>query len=222
MDVYTIPKLILLGADEGIFKNADGSQKASWQIALGRTFGIPDDEDAATPRADVKQFDAQSPAPHLSHLNALAKLMARETDLPDSDFAMTDMANPTSEGSYIAGRENLIAEAEGTMDDWSVPIRRTVNRALAIQNDLTEIPEEWGSIEAKWRSPIYLSKAAAADAGAKQIAVVPWLAETEVGLELLGLDEQQIRRAMADRRRAAGRAVLAALTPQANDDGAAV
>jgi hypothetical protein len=222
MDVYTIPKLILLGADESIFKNADGSPKASWQIALGRTFGIPDDDDAATPRADVKQFDAQSPKPHLEQLNALAKLMARETDLPDADFALTDMANPTSEGSYIAGRENLIAEAEGAMDGWSVPIGRTVNRALAIQNDLDAIPEEWGSIETKWRSPIYLSKAAAADAGAKQIGAVPWLAETEVGLELLGLDAQQIRRAMADRRRAAGRAVVAALTPQANDNGAGI
>jgi hypothetical protein len=213
MDVYTIPKLILLGADESIFKNADGSPKASWQIALGRTFGIPDDDEAVNPRADVKQFDASSPEPHLAQLNALAKLMARETDLPDSDFALTDMANPTSADSYSASRENLISEAEGTMDDWSVPIRRTVNRALAIQNGLTEVPEAWGSIETKWRSPIYLSKAAAADAGAKQISVVPWLAETEVGLELLGLDEQQIRRAMADKRRAAGRAVVAALTP---------
>jgi hypothetical protein len=227
MDVYTIPKLILLGADESIFKNADGSAKASWQIALGRVFGIPDDTDAeqANQRADVKQFDAMSPEPHLAQLNALAKLMARETDLPDSDFALTDMANPTSGDSYAASRENLIAEAEGAMDDWSVPIRRTVNRALAIQNDLSVIPESWGSIEAKWRSPIYLSRAAAADAGAKQIGAVPWLAETEVGLELLGLDDQQIRRAMADKRRAAGRAVLAALTPpapQANDDGAGV
>lgn len=225
MDVYTIPKMILLGADESIFKNADGTTKTSWQLALGRSFGIPDDDDAAVPRADVKQFDAQSPEPHLAQLNALAKLMARETDLPDSDFALTDMANPTSGDSYAASRENLISEAEGAMDDWSVPIRRTVNRALAIQNDLAEIPEAWGSIEAKWRSPIYLSRAAAADAGAKQIGAVPWLAETEVGLELLGLDDQQIRRAMSDRRRAAGRAVVAALTPpapQANDDSAAV
>ena len=105
------------------------------------------------------------------------------------------------------------------MRDWDVPIRRTVNKALAIQNGLDAIPEVWGSIETDWRSPIYLSKAAAADAGAKQISVVPWLAETEVGLELLGLDEQQIRRAMADKRRAAGRAVVAALTPPANADG---
>lgn len=221
MDVYTIPKLILLGGDDSIFKNADGSQKASWQLALGRVFGIPDDEEATAgnERADVKQFDAQSPDSHLAQLNALAKLMARETDLPDSDFALTDMANPTSEGSYSASRENLIAEAEGAMDDWSVSIRRTVNRALAIQNGLPEVPEQWKSIDTKWRSPVYLSKSAAADAGAKQIGVVPWLADTEVGLELLGLTEQQIRRAMAEKRRAAGRDVIRAITPQVTADG---
>jgi hypothetical protein len=90
-----------------------------------------------------------------------------------------------------------------------------VTRALAIQNGVTEIPAEWGSIAPKWRSPIYISKAAAADAGAKQLAMVPWLADTEVGLELLGLDEQQIQRALSQKataeRKAAGRAIVAAL-----------
>lgn len=219
MDIYAIPKMILLGADESIFRNPDGSPKASWQVVMGRTFGIPDDTDtnAVNPRADVKQFSAESPKPHLDQLNAMAKMMARELDLPDSDFALTDMANPTSAEAYESGQSNLIAEAEGAQDDWSVPIRRTIRRALAIQNDLAEIPESWGAIDTRWRSPIHTSRAAAADAGAKQIASVPWLAETEVGLELLGLDDQQIRRAMADRRRAAGRTVLAALNPQANN-----
>lgn len=217
MDIYTIPKLILLGADESIFKNPDGSAKAAWQIALARTFGLPDnlDGDQVNQRADIKQIDATSPDSHLSDLNALAKLSARETDLPDADFALTDMANPTSEGSYIAGRDNLIAEAEGATDDWSVTIRRSVARALAIQNGESSVPVEWASIDTKWRSPLYLSRAAAADAGAKQIGAVPWLAETEVGLELLGLDDQQIRRAMAEKRKASGRAVLAALQPAA-------
>lgn len=208
MDIYSYPQLWLLGASDSIFKNADGTQKASWQIALGRIFGVPDDEDADNPRADIKQIAASSPEPHLAQLNALAKLEAREFDLPDSDFALTDLANPTSADSYNASRENLIAEAEGAMDDWSVPIRRTVARALAMQNGESKVPAEWAGIDTKWRSPIYLSKAAQADAGAKQLAMVPWLADTEVGLELLGLDEQQIRRAMVEKRRAAGRQVL--------------
>ncbi|CQD07246.1 hypothetical protein BN970_01362 [Mycolicibacterium conceptionense] len=81
-------------------------------------------------------------------------------------------------------------------------------RALAIQNGLNEIPAEWKSIDTKWRSPVHLSRAAVADAGMKQLAAVPWLAETEVGLELLGLNEQQIDRAMSEKRRTSGREVM--------------
>jgi hypothetical protein len=216
MDIYAIPKLVMLGADESIFTNADGTPKASWQVVMGRIFGIPDDDDAQNPRADIKQFAAESPEPHLAQLNALAKLMARETDLPDSDFALTDMANPTSADAYNASRENLIAEAEGATDDWSVPIRRTIPRALAIQNGLESVPESWASIEPEWRSPIYLSRAASADAGAKQLGAVPWLAETEVGLKLLGLSEQDRKLALAQRRQAEGRALVRALAERAN------
>ncbi|HWH28812.1 MAG TPA: phage portal protein, partial [Mycobacteriales bacterium] len=82
MDIYAIPQLVLLGADESIFKNADGSVKASWQVVLGRVFGVPDDDDAENPRADIKQFPAASPEPHLAQLNALAKMFAREASLP--------------------------------------------------------------------------------------------------------------------------------------------
>lgn len=229
MDVFTIPQLILLGANEAMFKNADGSYKASWQIALGRALAIPDDDDApagSDGRADVKHITAQSPAPHLAALNALAKLEAREYDLPDSDFAMTDFANPTGADSYTASRENLIAEAEGATDDWSVPIRRSVARALAIQNGESEIPKSWASIDTKWRSPMYLSKAAEADAGAKQVGAGPeWLKETRVGMELLGLSTQQIDRALAERKLSAGRQSAAAIIAArmgASDDGIGV
>ena len=45
----------------------------------------------------------------------------------------------------------------------------------------------------------------------KQLTAAPWLAETEVGLELLGLSEQQIARALSEKRRLAGRGVLETL-----------
>lgn len=218
MDIYAIPKMILLGGSDSMFKDANGNVKPAWQMVMGRVMGIPDDEDATNPRAEFEQVSPESPQPHLAQLNALAKLIAREFDLPDQDFALTDMANPTSEGSYVQGRDSLIAEAEGATDDWSVSIRRSVQRALAIQNGLSSVPDDWASITPKWRSPLYVSRSAAADAGQKQLAAVPWLADTRVGLELLGLDPQQIEEALAEKRRAAGRDVLAALairtTPQ--------
>ena len=209
MDVYAIPQMILLGADESLFRNPDGSQKSSWQVALGRVFAIPDNDEAvdgASARASVQQFAAQSPQPHLAQLSALAKMFARETALPDSALAITDMANPTSADAYIAANEDLIAEAEGATDDWTLPITRAVARSLAVLNDGR--PEDYATIGVRWRSPMHLSRAAAADAGMKQLVAAPWLAETEVGLELLGLSESQIQRALADRARAQGRATL--------------
>jgi hypothetical protein len=225
MDVYSFPEMWMLGADESIFKNADGSQKASWQVMLGRIKGIPDDEDATTPRADVKQFPASSPQPHLAQLNALAKMFAREASLPDTSVAITDIANPTSADAYDASQNELIAEAEGATDDWGLPLRRSVARALAIQNDEDGVPAQLASLEAKWRSPRFLSRAQMADAGQKTIASVPWLAETSVGLELLGLTEQQVDRAMAERRRlgasAALRQVAEIAAQRVNGDSAA-
>ncbi len=199
-DVYSFPEMWLLGADESIFKNPDGSQKAAWQVMLGRIKAIPDDQDAEQPRADVKQFAASSPEPHIAQLKQQAQLFSGETSIPLTSLGVSDMSNPTSSDSYIASREDLIAEAEGTTDDWSPYLRRAVARGLAIQNDLDVVPESWGSIQPKWRSPLYLSRAAQADAGLKQLSAAPeWLRETDVGLELLGLTPQQILSAKAQR-----------------------
>ncbi len=214
MDIYAIPKLILLGGDESAFVNADGSPKPAYQLVMGRIFGLPDNEDAdpRNARGDVKQLSAESPQPHLAQINMLAKLIAREFDLPDSDFALTDMANPTNADSITEARGNLIAEAEGAMLDWSTSIRRTVQRALAMQNGLEAVPDEWRSITVDWRSAMHLSKAAAADAGSKQIGAGPdWLKETRVGLKLLGLSTEEIDQAYAERDRMRGRSVLEAL-----------
>jgi hypothetical protein len=221
-DIYAIPDLWMFGADEAIFKNADGTTKAAWQIVMGRVKGLPDNPDAENPRADVKQFPAASPAPHLEALNAYAKMFARETALPDTAVAITDVSNPTSAESYDASQYELIAEAEGAVDDWRPALRRSVIRALAMQNGIkaSDVPPEWASIDTKWRSPRFLSRAAEADAGMKQLTAAPWLSDTEIGLELLGLDEQQIKRAMADKRRQQGSKVLQTLQAAAASAGA--
>lgn len=208
MDVFSYPEFWLLGADESALKNPDGTQKSIWQARLGRIKGLPDDADAIHPpnaRAEVKQFPAASPDSHWSDINGLAKLFAREAQLPDTAVAISGLSNPTSAESYDASQYELIAEAEGAVDDFTPALDRSYVRALAMKNRVAidEVPEEWKSIDAQWRDPRYQSRAAMADAGMKQIAAVPWLAESEVGLELLGLTPQQVRRAMADKRRGA-------------------
>lgn len=221
MDVYSYPEFWLLGADETVFKNADGTQRDMWNIRLGRIKGIPDDQDENNPqlaRADVKQFPASSPEAHWADINGLAKLFAREASLPDTAVAISDMVNPTSAESYDASQYELIAEAEGAVDNFTPALRKSFIRALAMRNGIAidRIPEAWKSIDAQWRNPRYLSRAAVADAGMKQLTAAPELSGTEVGYELLGLTPQQIQRAMAERRRVTGRAVLDALRADGN------
>jgi hypothetical protein len=209
MDVFSYPEFWLLGADETALKNADGTQKSIWEARLGRIKGLPDDAEAdpQNARADVKQFPAASPDSHWADINGLAKLFAREASLPDTAVAISGLSNPTSAESYDASQYELIAEAEGSVDDFTPALRKSFVRALAMLNKypIDQVPDDWKSIDTQWRDPRYLSRSAAADAGSKQLAAVPWLVETTVGLELLGLTPQQAKRAMASRRRAQGR-----------------
>lgn len=214
-EFYSVPQRVLLGADESAFKNADGTVKTAWQAILGRVWAIPDDDDSENPRADVKEFQQASQEPHVAQLRAWAQLFAGETSIPVSSLGISTDANPASAEAYYASREDLIAEAEGTTDDWSPAWQRTITRGLTMLNDWDEVPDEALSIRPKWRSPATPSRAAAADAAAKTIDKFPWLADTELGLELYGFDKDFIDRAMAEKRRAGGSAALRAITEAA-------
>ena len=175
MDVYSYPEFWLLGGDMGAFKNADGSQKAVWQIMLGRIKGLEDNPDKpdSLARPDVKHFPAASPAPHGDALDILSRAFAREASLPDSAVALRGTTNPTSADAYDASQYELIAEAEGAMSDWSPALSRTVARGLAIRNGMSTVPSEWLSIEPGWLGAKFESRAAKADAGAKQLGCSP-------------------------------------------------
>lgn len=216
-DVFSYPELWMLGADPSVLTGDNGAPLPVWQAVMGRIKGIPDDDEApeSLARADIRQFQAASPQPHLDALKQQAQLFSGETSIPLTSLGVSDMSNPTSADSYIASREDLIAEAEGATDDWAPAFRRAMTRALAIANDVTVIPDGWRSIDAKWRSPVYLSRAAQADAGMKVLTAVPWLADTSVGLEILGLSSQQIERALADRRRGTAASLVDRLTAAA-------
>jgi hypothetical protein len=115
----------------------------------------------------------------------LAQMMSGETGIPIGELGIIGDSNPTSADALQVSRDDLIAEAEQTTDGWTPDVSSAVTRALRMLNR--------GSLPPKldvcpvWRNPIHVSRAQAADAGAKVIDKFPWLAETEIGLELSGL-----------------------------------
>ena len=139
-------------------------------------------------------------------------MFSGETGIPIGELGLIGDANPTSADALQVSKDDLVAEAELTTDGWTPDISPALNRALRMRNG--------GSVPAKlnvlpiWRNPMHVSRAQAADAGTKVLDKAPWLAETEVGLELMGLSRDQIRRAQAERKRANGLAVLGRLRAQ--------
>lgn len=213
-ELYSVPQRVLLGAGEDAFKDAEGNVIPKWKFIMGRVWGLPDDENASNPRADVKEFSSANQDPHVAQLRAWAQLFAGETSIPVSSLGMSTEANPASAEAYYASREDLIKAAESTTDGWSPAWRRTMVRALQMWNgwDPTDpVPDVVARMAPKWRNPATPSRAAAADAGAKTIAQFPWLAETPIGMELYGLDKELIDRAWAERRRILADRSLAAV-----------
>ena len=138
MDVFSYPEFWLLGALAKDVKGENDANVAAMAAALGRIRGIPDlpaddpnARDNNLDRAEIKQFPASAPTPNLASLNTIAKLFARESSLPDSALAITDFSNPTSGDSYDASQYELIAEGEGTVEDWAPAVKRSHLRALA-------------------------------------------------------------------------------------------
>lgn len=210
-EAYSLPRYVMLGAGEEAFKNADGSPKAAWQAAWDAVWAIGDDLQSANinpslGRADVKQFHGQSPEPQNMHLRMLAQLMVGETGVPIGEFGITGDSNPTSAEALTVSRDDLIAEAGVTTDNWAPDISSAVTRALKMRNG-NRLPADL-DVRPVWRNPMYVSRAQAADAGSKIIDKFPWLAETDVGLELSGLTPEQIRRAKTERTRTEGRGLV--------------
>jgi hypothetical protein len=210
-EAYSLSRYVLLGATEEAFKNADGSPKPAWQAAWDAVWAVGDDHDADPQlgRADVKRFSGETPEPQLAHLRMLAQMFSGETGIPTGELGIFADSNPTSADSLTVGKDDLFAEAEQTTDGWSPDISSAVTRALTMLND--DVPANL-DIRQDWRNPRYVSRSAEADSASKVIDKFPWLAETEVGLELAGLSPDQIRRALAERTRANGRTVLERLT----------
>ena len=183
-ELYSVAQRLLLGVGEDAFTDSNGQPTNSLRAVFGRVWAIPRDEDGELP--DVKEFSGASQQPHMDQLRSLAQMFSGETSIPLASLGISADANPTSADSYYAAREDLITEAEDTTDSWSPAWSRTMVRALAMLNDWSadEIPAEVAALAPKWRPAQYQSRAALADAGSKTIDKFPWLADSDLGLEL--------------------------------------
>lgn len=202
-EFFTSPQKYLLGVDDSIFAN-----QSKWEAYIGNILAITKDEEGDVPQ--FGQLSQMSMQPHTEYMRSLACQFAGETNIPVSSLGIVQ-DNPSSAEAIRAAENYLIIEAESLNETNGAALRNIGLMVHAIKNGTTieKLSPEELSIQPKFRNPSMPSVASQADAITKQIAVLPWLAETEVALEELGYNEEQRTRLMADKKRLEAQAVLA-------------
>lgn len=211
-DLYSAPGLLALGL------TAEQIAEGSWRTGIGNVIGIPDADEgpADAPqlaRAAIHAVQQASQEPHVAQLRAWAQLFAGETSIPVSSLGISFDGNPTSAESYAASREDLIAEAEDGIDEFGAAHRRTMLNAWALREGVAvdEVPVELRALRPKYRDPRHISQAAAADAFVKIAGTMPGLAQTDAGIDMLGLDPSLAERLKVEMRRTRSASMLAEL-----------
>lgn len=204
-ELFATLKLMLMGVGENTFKDQDGNTIPLWSFVMGRLNGIPRDEEGDIPKLEV--ITAQSPEPHIAGLRELASEFSGHTGVPLSALGVSSQ-NAESADSKRVAREDIVNDAERQHLIYGDELKRVCEDIVMLRDRLTEAPLEMMDLSLRWRSPERFTKAAIADAGAKQVAMIPGLAETEVGMEMLGMSKAQILRAKAELRRVNAGSVL--------------
>lgn len=196
-EFFSAPQRYAMGADETMFQDADGEAVSQWEAIMGRVWAAPRDEDGEVPQ--LGQFQATSPQPHVDQMRMLASLFCGESGLPLSALGIVH-DNPASAEAIEAAERDLIIEAHYAMRTLGPRISRIMRTAVEIRDG--SVPDNIHELSARWSPPENRPLGAAGDAVSKIVAALPYLAESEIPLELMDLDEATIRRAMVAKRKA--------------------
>lgn len=200
-EFFGAPQRYILGASESAFQDADGNPKAAWETYLGRVLALEADEEGNVPQ--VGQFAAHDPSGQTKIIDLYARIMATQLGLPPHMLGYTS-DNPASADAIRSSEAMLVKKAERRTRRFGGAWSDVMRLALWVRDG--EPPERERRITCKWRNPATPTVAQQTDAVVKlvQQGILP--ADSEVALEMAGLDEDQRQRVMAERRRAQGAA----------------
>lgn len=195
-EFFGAPARYILGASESAFQDAEGNAKSAWETYIGRVLALERDEDGNIP--SVGQFPAHDPSGQTKIIDLYARIMASQFGLPPHMLGYTT-DNPASADAIRSTEAKLIKRAERRSRRYGAAWQQAMRLALWVRDG--EPPDKSRRIETVWRNPATPTVAAQADATVKlvQAGIIP--SDSDVALEMAGLNENQRQRVRADRRR---------------------
>lgn len=202
-EFYQAPQRYLLGAEEHMFKRADGSVATGWETVMGRMLAVPRDEDGELPQ--IGQFNPSSPTPYLEQVRGLAQMVSAEAAIP-ANYLGFSTDNPPSADAIRAMEARLIKRAERRQAIFGRAWREVGALALLVRDG--EIPAEFSRIGVKWRDAATPTRSAAADEVTKYVGAGVLPADSQVTYDRMGLSPQEQRILASEKRRAQANARL--------------
>lgn len=206
-EFYNAPQRIGLNINDSDFEDEAGNPVSPWTSIMGRVWNVPPNaEGEAEPK--VLQFDPSSPAPYIDQVRGYATLLAAEAGIPPTYLGF-ETGNPASADAIRAGEARLVKRAERRQVSFGRAWLEVGRLALLVRDG--SVPDEYSMVSTRWRDAATPTRAAAADEVTKLIASGVLPPDSQVTYDRVGLSPPEQRQVEADRRRAAGRDILAAL-----------
>ncbi len=199
------PQKYLLGASKKAL-----ADESKYDAYIGSILAISKDRDGDVPT--FGQLAQPSMEPHISYVRSLAAQFSGETNVPLSALGVVS-DNPSSAEAIYATKEDAVIQVQRLN---AVNKRALVNvgwmalataRGTDYATERARVPD----LNARFANPAMPSVVSRSDAMVKQIGAIPWLGESDVALEELGYDEEQIQRLQSDKRASEGKQLANAI-----------
>lgn len=170
---------------EKLTKNKWNTYIGSWLLATG-------DDDMGSPNAG--QFPQSSPLPYIEMLRQQASDFSFSTGIPMS--MLVDHDNPASEAGIIASSEGLVGVADSLIQSSKESLREVALMAMAVDTgtSIEALDERRRTVTASFRSPLRHTRSETADFAVKMAQAREGFAETDVFLEMMDFDKDEIAR----------------------------
>lgn len=183
-ELYSIPRLALLGAQESDFVDGAGRPRSAVDMAMTKILALERDEAGDVPQ--IVQLTAFDPSVFTKIVDEHAQLMASYTGFPPQFFGQTTTANPASADAIRVAHDGLDRRSQQLHGQFSGPVRRLGQLIWRFAHDGAELPDEIRRLEVDWVDASIQTPAATTDALQKQAAMGAVPSTSDVVLKRLG------------------------------------
>lgn len=204
-ELYSLPRLMLLGASAADFQNSDGTMRKAWETYISKINIIERDDEGQLP--EVKQLTAYDPSVFTKVIEMYASQAASIVKALPQDLGLYTDGNPVSVESFNAMDMERCRRAIAKQRNFGVAIADVMRMAVAFENG-GKTPATFDRVMVDWSSPESTNLTALSDAVSKLVAAGVLPAGSDVTLKIIGLSPVQRAQVAQDRAADQGQSML--------------